>query len=491
MNLVEEKKTKQAKQKFINWIQDSSLHGFPKIFKTDISILKIIWIIFIGLSISGCCFFIFNTVNNFLKFEVTTVIRRKPQNPIKLPAFSICHKDFFLTHNGHDFLQKFMQDLNMTDIFNSTFLFNMTQIMDEALYMEIFAYISRSSAMDRNLSNDKKKSLGFNLNSNLISCIYISRPCNISHEFVHYFEKYYGNCYLFNSEMTNSQTNVAYYYGFQMEFLERSLDQTNKMSSSKGIHITLFDSKRKENAFRGIDLPVKYETNIVVSKKVIKKLPKPYSDCLEDHSEFYSSDVYQATVELARSYSQSDCFDVCYQKSLINTCNCYDPNFAFFKNAKVCSDLMELHCMFNHFSNFYSQSDVKEKCTNCPLECTKTEYEYKLSYSDYPTDTRARGLVQMLNKKQPDKNYTLDYVKENSLKMNIYFDSLDYEEIEELRKMEPVDLVSNIGGLLGLFIGFSLLSLVEIVEIVITISSLLWDKKNRHKVVHVQPEKTT
>lgn len=480
---------KKIKEKFLFWIQDLTLHGFPKIFKTDLLVLKVIWIFFTILSISSCCFFIINTINNFLKFEVTTVFRQKSQIPIEIPALSICHKQFFLTQQGNDFLLEFKKIRDIDNIFNSTYLKSITQSSHESLNMDVFTYLTVSNAMDYNISDNVKKSLGFNIDSYLISCLYSTQPCNIDEDFIWYFEKNYGNCYLFNSRSTYTQTNIGNNYAIRMEFLEKSLNQVNNLSSSKGIHITLFDPKTRVNSLKGIDLPSKYETNIIVNKKVTKRLPYPYSECLEDHSQFYSSEVYKATIKEGGSYTQNLCFDVCYQKSLINKCNCLDPNFAFFKMAKTCSNLTELFCLFTEFTNFFTKTDFKKICANdCPLECTRTEYEYKLSYSDFPTDLRAKSLVQMLNKKNSSYNYTFDFVKENSLKINIFYDKLEYEQIEELRKMETVDLVSNIGGLLGLFIGFSLLSLVELIEIIVTILFVFWNRNDHNKVIKVQPK---
>lgn len=45
---------------------------------------------------------------------------------------------------------------------------------------------------------------------------------------------------------------------------------------------------------------------------------------------------------------------------------------------------------------------------------------------------------------------TLDYIKENSLLLNIYYNNLEYTEITEQEKTSIIDLISNVGGILGL-----------------------------------------
>ena len=58
-----------------------------------------------------------------------------------------------------------------------------------------------------------------------------------------------------------------------------------------------------------------------------------------------------------------------------------------------------------------------------------------------------------------------EQVKQSVLKLNIFYDSLEYEYITEKPKMNLVDLLANIGGTLGLCLGISVLSFIEIFEI--------------------------
>ncbi|RNA43267.1 amiloride-sensitive sodium channel subunit beta [Brachionus plicatilis] len=476
-----------------NWILDSTSHGFPKIIKNENLSLKLIWIIGVCLSIGCCCFFIIDTIINFSKFEVTTLVRHQTQIPLKFPAISICHNEMFLSAQGHEFRNQVLKSFDIVNIFNDSTLSSIQKSDSQAsLNVDFFDYISRLKSYDQNFTNGIRKSFGFNLESYMISCFFESVDCDIDN-FIWYYERFFGNCYKFNigkfKNGTQKQTSVGQYSGIRMEFLSKTNDQVNDLSVAKGIHLALFDQNSTVNPFRGIDLSTKHLTNIIVRKRVTKKIPYPYSECEEDHSKYLSSEVYQATKEHGESYSQNLCFELCYQSFLFSKCNCSDPSKPRFKSTPVCISNLEIYCLSQSYTEFYAKLNIRKKCENdCPLECERTEYDFGVSLTDYPTNLRAKSIVDLLNSKNVSKNYSLDFVKENSLKFNIIYDSLEYVEIQELKKTEIVDLVSSIGGLLGLFIGLSLLSFAEIFEILILVLHQIFKREKSQKVIQVQPK---
>lgn len=493
-NLPKLKET--LKIKFKDWLLDSTIHGFPKILKNDRLSLKFIWIFCIFLSIGSCCYFTINSIINFTKFEVTTLVRRNTKFPLELPAISICHNEMLLSRKGHDFKVDFLKSANIGNILNSTFFSQIYQsVYQESINIDIFDYFSKIYSFSYNTSDQDKKSIGFKLESYMISCFLSTNDCS-KDDFIWYYDQFFGNCYILNSGSYKNGSKNEFYKqtiigpigGIRLEFISKTFDEVNELSVSKGIHLSIFDPKTRVNPNRGLELASKYQTNIKIKKRIIKKIPYPYSECLEDHSKFYSSEIYQASIKQTQSYSQTFCFDICYQSRVISKCNCSDSNKPFFKMVPVCFSLTELYCSSQHFINFISDSSGKKICAkDCPLECEQTEYDVSISFTDYPTNLRAEAIVELLNKKNNSKNYTLDFAKENSLRVNIFYDSLEYEEIQELKKMEIVDLVSSIGGLFGLFIGISVLSFAEIIELIFLILHAIFDNINRKKVIQVQP----
>ncbi|XP_021358365.1 degenerin-like protein unc-105 [Mizuhopecten yessoensis] len=57
--------------------------------------------------------------------------------------------------------------------------------------------------------------------------------------------------------------------------------------------------------------------------------------------------------------------------------------------------------------------------------------------------------------------------RDNFVKLDVYFEDLNYEHIEEVPSYDEYQFLSDIGGATGLFIGASVLSLVEVVQILV------------------------
>ncbi|XP_078692023.1 acid-sensing ion channel 1C-like [Branchiostoma floridae x Branchiostoma belcheri] len=64
----------------------------------------------------------------------------------------------------------------------------------------------------------------------------------------------------------------------------------------------------------------------------------------------------------------------------------------------------------------------------------------------------------------------------NLLKLNIYYEALNYEQISESPGYEVENLLGDLGGQLGLWVGMSLLSAMEVVEIFADLFAILCKK---------------
>jgi len=61
---------------------------------------------------------------------------------------------------------------------------------------------------------------------------------------------------------------------------------------------------------------------------------------------------------------------------------------------------------------------------------------------------------------------TIDYVKENFVKINIFFKEMNYESIDQVPGYGFSSLLADIGGNMGLFIGASVLTVIELFDFV-------------------------
>uniref|UniRef100_A0A8V1AA82 Uncharacterized protein n=1 Tax=Gallus gallus TaxID=9031 RepID=A0A8V1AA82_CHICK len=93
----------------------------------------------------------------------------------------------------------------------------------------------------------------------------------------------------------------------------------------------------------------------------------------------------------------------------------------------------------------------------CRTPCDTVRYGKELSMVKIPSKASARYLARKFNK-------TEQYIADNVLVLDIFFEALNYEMIEQKKAYEVAGLLGDIGGQMGLFIGASLLTILEIFD---------------------------
>jgi len=218
------------------------------------------------------------------------------------------------------------------------------------------------------------------------------------------------------------------------------------------------------------------QAKIDLSKTLTYRPAWPYSDC-QDLSSFKSEMYDYIKSTNSGEYRQKKCFNLCFQKYLMDKCQCFSTYFPTFdyvyiKQIKPCSNWSQIICS-NYMIANYSNS-IKETCASeCPLECEYITYDTSLSQLDYPS----RPYFDDLKTKNKEyENMSLEKYKRTHLRLNIHFKSNDYAEIREMPKMTLIEVISNLGGVLGIFLGLSIFTFVEVFEILLRIAIIALGK---------------
>ncbi|NWH80821.1 ASIC1 protein, partial [Piaya cayana] len=93
----------------------------------------------------------------------------------------------------------------------------------------------------------------------------------------------------------------------------------------------------------------------------------------------------------------------------------------------------------------------------CEMPCNVTRYGKELSMVKIPSKASAKYLAKKYNKSE-------QYIGENILVLDIFFEALNYETIEQKKAYEVAGLLGDIGGQMGLFIGASILTVLELFD---------------------------
>ncbi len=309
-----------------------------------------------------------------------------------------------------------------------------------------------------------------------------------------------GNCYTFNS-------------GFNLLGNKIDLIQTNTLGSSGTLTMALYvnthenlstfnsfmrkssgailrienNSYLTDNSFgeKNIQLASGSDVTIRVHRSFEFSLEEPYSNC-EIPNDSQDTGVktnffYRLFAKSPYQYTRQACLVQCWQQSLIENCNCTDPEYlTLFNHKQSCTTGDQFICKW-----YFLYDWSWDICLGlCPLECNQTKYTTFLS----SLQLTGHYYFHLIRKKS---NLLNDYVthgvdKEMAAKsivrLAISYDSLAYDIIEETVKLKLVDLIASIGGNLSLFLGMSIFSIFEIFEIFIEFFSI----REAHKKINSQ-----
>ena len=449
-------------KKLYDLAETSTSHGLPNIVRTNRISLKIIWLICFLAALGACIYMVYKTLNEYYGYEVVTNIQVVNENSPTFPTVTICNVNPLTSKQAEQLIEKISYvntEMNVS-IFASTF-----DIFSSFIgYLNDFIYLAQSNAFAHDISNDERKTLG-NLPI-ILKCTFNEQSCG-SDQLKWHYDASMGNCLRFNSGfeldlMRSLNSGRAGGLHLELIILEAENKYVSLFSYSEGLRVFIHNSSFDIRESEGVDVPLSKATNIAIKRTFVSKQASPYSDCVDIDS--YNSEFVKFIKDSARTYRQIDCFDLCLQKKIIQSCGCYEVRYPRLYNHSTGCNIKDLYWCSRNVSQTFRTNQIDPECVaKCPLECDSVKYGLSLSSSTYPSKQNAEFYAI----KYPSYSYGL--LKNRSVEMNIYYSDLSYTLISESPKTSVIDLFSNIGGTMGLYIGVSFLSFVEIVEALLEI----------------------
>ena len=471
------------KQTVIGTCIDTTMHGIPNILKENSHIfLKVIWIICLLTCTGAGLATIIKSIQQYFSYPSYISTSIIEEIPTQFPAVSFCN----------------MKSVNSStadgaDVTNSSRTLNVYTSLFEWLVSE--NYILRALVNNNpTYTADRKKSMGYQIENMLVSCYFNYLPCYAS-DFTYFYHPLYGNCYTFNAAYDNNGTSKqiksssisGYWNGLILEFFVGNPSANTQIEFHDGVILSI-QNQTDEPFWQGDILKASAgsETDFIVNRNFITKLPSPYGNCVADPS---SSPYYSYIVNTLRnSYSEEFCFLLCIQDQIIKTCGCADVFLPTFNNASTLycfNSLNDVNCMKLYINNFSSSVDLSTCKTACPFECNSTEFRISSYQALYPTSS----YIDILYSYSQNQSLNLNYneVAQAFTKVNIYYHTMQYTTTVQTAQLQLSDLMANIGGNLGLFLGMSFLTFAELLEIsfntfVILVKYFLARKKNANKI---------
>lgn len=182
---------KYIREIVVNSASESTTHGLPQIAKRTNWIIRAMWVVCFLTSAIVCTYMISISIMTFFAYETVTKAQRVYVTKTEFPSISICNLNPFTTNKSYEFVRTVLED--------SGFIDNSTEILN-SLFENTLRTLKLRSVMfvfSNNLTDEQKKSLGYDLKDTLISCTFNIDDCS-ANDFEWYFDLQYGNCYKFN-----------------------------------------------------------------------------------------------------------------------------------------------------------------------------------------------------------------------------------------------------------------------------------------------------
>uniref|UniRef100_H3C7V1 Acid-sensing (proton-gated) ion channel 1a n=1 Tax=Tetraodon nigroviridis TaxID=99883 RepID=H3C7V1_TETNG len=263
----------------------------------------------------------------------------------------------------------------------------------------------------------------------------------------------YGKCYTFNAG-EDGRPRLITTKGGMGNGLELMLDiqqdeylpiwgETDETSFEAGIKVQIHS--QDEPSFidqLGFGVAPGFQTFVSCQEQRLIYLPPPWGDCKVTAMD---SDFFD-------SYSITACRIDCETRYLVDNCNCRMVHMP--GDAPYCTPELYKECA-DPALDFLVERD-NDYCV-CETPCNMTRYSKELSFVKIPSKASAKYLAKKYNKSE-------QYIKDNILVLDIFFEALNYETIEQKKAYEVAGLLGDIGGHMGLFIGASILTILEIFD---------------------------
>ncbi|CAL1540638.1 unnamed protein product, partial [Lymnaea stagnalis] len=307
--------------------------------------------------------------------------------------------------------------------------------------------------------------LGHQIQNMMLQCSFAGRKCYQAN-FTRVRTGNYGNCYMLqNSKFITRRSGPD--GGLELTLFLETDEYVPGITNGKGFQIAIHEQGSipfPED--EGIAITAGAQTVIGLRMLQINRLPMPYGPCK-------STATFESINNV--TYSRNTCQRLCEQALIRSTCNCYDISRLELNDVMKnpldlppCLSSTELTCVYEVQYNF----DATDSSCGCDSPCSEKMYEKTVAARQWPSPTYASILVESICKdRSADVCNKLRHKTKGDrladfIKLNIYFEDLNYEELSEQADYEKSQLLSDIGGSIGLWIGISVLGLFELFHLV-------------------------
>ncbi|XP_065114669.1 acid-sensing ion channel 1C isoform X3 [Paramisgurnus dabryanus] len=435
----------------------TKIHGLKQVFSPQKSrIQRMLWLLALFVCFGLLFTWSWNRILYLLSYPAVTKIYMVWTRSMTFPAVTFCNQNLFrvsrLTTADLYYSGYWMDIMHLNHTVNrqSVSMLKHSRHKEKLLRLLDFSNFTPPPNVQINTSEMIDR-LGHQLDEMLLECKFRGENCT-SKNFTPIYTRY-GKCYTFNSGLDGNPL-LTTLKGGTGNGLEIMLDiqqdeylpvwgDTDETSYEAGIKVQIHSQDEPPFIDQlGFGVAPGFQTFVSCQQQLLQYLPPPWGDCRSSamDSEYFST------------YSITGCRIDCETRYLLENCNCRMVHMP--GTSTVCTPEQYKDCA-DPALDFLVEKD-NNYCV-CETPCNMTRYGKELSMVKIPSKASAKYLAKKFNK-------TEQYIGDNILVLDIFFEALNYEKIEQKKAYEVAGLLGDIGGQMGLFIGASVLTILEIFD---------------------------
>lgn len=277
---------------------------------------------------------------------------------------------------------------------------------------------------------------GHDFDTFLLECKFRGRKCK-RNWFEPIFTRF-GKCYTFNSG--NSGEIIETLKGGQDNGLQLLLDvQTreylpiwhdkHEVASESGFKVQIHSQKEPPFLSEyGFGVSPGFQTLVGIKEQRLNFLPAPWGDCRS------VKNTVENFEKIFKTYSVSACNIACEAEFIHKHCDCKMVHMPKAFLSPDCNPIQYIKCADKAFDWLMTSN---QKACRCETPCESTKYILSTSMLKLPSKYGAFYYAEKYNRSD-------DYIAANFIKLNIYFENLNYESISQVAAYEFSSLLGRV-----------------------------------------------
>ena len=434
---------KGDRRRFKKFIHSTTTHGVVHIFSGKSKIRRFLWLVLVLTAATGCLYSIIHNIVHLAEGHTVTTVSVLEPNSVDFPAVTLCNVNLIK--------QSHLNDVSP----------ELGKFIERALYVYETDKDCKEALHEFNGSNKSFPDLLWNgrhtAEETIFRCKFKGQNCTHGN-FKPTLMPSGGVCYTFNSGkgspiLKTSGTGTRFALTLVVNVLQHEYSAAFNQDAGIKIAIHPQDEPPQPDELGIAISPGKNAFTSVRKLNVIDKSSKRMCKDTRDTASFnFSRD----------GYSVSACQIDCLMTNIAHNCKCLGPGSPQGISSKSRFHGMQ-NCTVKDVCCQVNQTYHASTTCDCPVACNTALYIAETTYSAFPANYAVKSLSEEVKKHGDNINISIDknYLRENLLGINIYFETLTVEEHITHNSYDAVALLSDIGGQLALFLGASVISVFE------------------------------